>query len=72
MVTVIKHMSSETTPQIHWWSAIATEEPESSDSESEDEEWPDPRPSERESRKYQAFCQRMAAATRPETIVQPS
>ena len=53
-------MSSKTTPQIYWWSAIATEEPDSSDSESEDEVFPDPRPSELESREYLAFCQRMS------------
>ena len=64
-------MSSASAPQIHWWSFIATEEPVS-DSESEDEEWPDPRPSKRESKEYQAFCQRMAVATRQEAIVQSS
>ena len=64
-------MSSGPTPKIHWWSFIATEEP-ISDSESEDE-WPDSRPSERESLEYQAFCQRMSAAgTRQDTIVQSS
>ena len=64
-------MSSASAPQIHWWSFIATEEPVS-DSESEDEEWPDPRPSERESREYLAFCQRMSVATRQDASVQPS
>jgi hypothetical protein len=71
MTVCIKNMSSETTPQIHWWSFIATEEP-ISDSESEDEAWPDSRPSEREHREYQEFCQRMSAATRQEAIVQSS
>ena len=71
MTVCIKNMSSETTPQIHWWSFIATEEPVS-DSESEDEEWLNSRPGERENREYQAFCQRMAAATKQETIVQLS
>eukprot|EP01043_Picozoa_sp_COSAG02_P113751 COSAG02_NODE_50007_length_323_cov_0.901786_1_plen_70_part_10 len=70
MATVLKHMSSTSASQIHWWSAIAIEEPDSSDSESEDEVWPDSRPSERESREYRAFCQRMAAGTRQETNVQ--
>ena len=64
-------MSFASAPKIHWWSAIATEEPVS-DSESDDEEWPDPGPSERESREYLAFCQRMSVAPSQEAIVQSS
>lgn len=62
MTVCIKTMSSPSAPKIQWWSFIATEEPVS-DSESEDDEWPDPMPSGRETREYQAFCQRMAVAT---------
>ena len=34
--------------------------------------FPDPRPSERENREYQAFCQRMAVATRQDASVEQS
>ena len=47
-----------TDPKIEWWTFIADVPPDSSDSE-EEGEWDDPRPTERQSKEYRAFCERM-------------
>ena len=48
---------SDTQPEVRWWSAIATSEPDSSGSDTEDDE--DTRPTEKQSREFNQFCTRM-------------